>query len=104
MKQPIRYFSIGLLTATIISLITFLFLYEPTSDATDFSIDELITEIEKEGFYVLTESEYISYAVQKDQLKDNNDDEDEQESEDKDRKSTRLNSSHVAISYAVFCL
>jgi len=82
MKQPIRYFSIGLLTATIISLITFLFLYEPTSDGTDFSIDELITEIEKEGFYVLTESEYISYAVQKDQLKDNNDDEDEQESED----------------------
>src|SRR5690625_5930027 len=26
------------------------------------------------------------------------------ESMDKDRKSTRLNSSHVAISYAVFCL
>src|SRR5690625_6688821 len=26
------------------------------------------------------------------------------ESKDKDRKSTRLNSSHVAISYAVFCL
>src|SRR5437870_8170941 len=26
------------------------------------------------------------------------------ESESKDRKSTRLNSSHVAISYAVFCL
>src|SRR5690625_6737963 len=24
--------------------------------------------------------------------------------DDKDRKSTRLNSSHVAISYAVFCL
>src|SRR5215510_1387692 len=27
-----------------------------------------------------------------------------QEEEDLDRKSTRLNSSHVAISYAVFCL
>src|SRR5690349_22462853 len=26
------------------------------------------------------------------------------ESEDRDRKSTRLNSSHVEISYAVFCL
>src|SRR5439155_15518677 len=26
------------------------------------------------------------------------------ETEDRDRKSTRLNSSHVAISYAVFCL
>src|SRR5207253_10740220 len=28
----------------------------------------------------------------------------EREGERKDRKSTRLNSSHVAISYAVFCL
>src|SRR5690349_25115854 len=28
----------------------------------------------------------------------------EQEAIDKDRKSTRLNSSHVEISYAVFCL
>src|SRR5690625_6077155 len=27
-----------------------------------------------------------------------------QELDEKDRKSTRLNSSHVAISYAVFCL
>src|SRR5690625_2308234 len=27
-----------------------------------------------------------------------------EENEEKDRKSTRLNSSHVAISYAVFCL
>src|SRR5690625_6092090 len=29
---------------------------------------------------------------------------DERDSRRKDRKSTRLNSSHVAISYAVFCL
>src|SRR5439155_10882336 len=29
---------------------------------------------------------------------------DEEEVEEGDRKSTRLNSSHVAISYAVFCL
>src|SRR5690349_23004134 len=28
----------------------------------------------------------------------------EQRSQDQDRKSTRLNSSHVEISYAVFCL
>src|SRR5690625_5974527 len=28
----------------------------------------------------------------------------EEEEEEQDRKSTRLNSSHVAISYAVFCL
>src|SRR5690625_6676081 len=30
--------------------------------------------------------------------------EDKREENKKDRKSTRLNSSHVAISYAVFCL
>src|SRR5690625_4153471 len=29
---------------------------------------------------------------------------DEEPTEEEDRKSTRLNSSHVAISYAVFCL
>src|SRR5699024_11247943 len=29
---------------------------------------------------------------------------DDAEDEDEDRKSTRLNSSHVSISYAVFCL
>src|SRR5690625_5426130 len=29
---------------------------------------------------------------------------DQMELKDRDRKSTRLNSSHVAISYAVFCL
>src|SRR5207249_8979255 len=28
----------------------------------------------------------------------------EQDGQDEDRKSTRLNSSHVSISYAVFCL
>src|SRR5690625_6108595 len=28
----------------------------------------------------------------------------EEEADEEDRKSTRLNSSHVAISYAVFCL
>src|SRR5690606_40119639 len=32
------------------------------------------------------------------------DDRDQQQPYDQDRKSTRLNSSHVKISYAVFCL
>lgn len=85
MKQPIRYFAIGLLTATLISLFTFLFFYDPSSDATELSIDELITEIENEGYYVLTESEYISYAVQKDQLNENDENEEEEDgAEDND--------------------
>src|SRR5690625_6310476 len=37
-------------------------------------------------------------------LKDEYSDEDLHNFLDRDRKSTRLNSSHVAISYAVFCL
>src|SRR5690625_7079953 len=35
---------------------------------------------------------------------DEDDDDDDEDFDDLDRKSTRLNSSHVAISYAVFCL
>src|SRR5690625_5403132 len=52
--------------------------------------DELVEEIisgghlEKEGWFILEHDKYSDYSS--------------------DRKSTRLNSSHVAISYAVFCL
>src|SRR5699024_3957436 len=41
--------------------------------------------------------EYRKYKLAAEELKD-------KELEEKDRKSTRLNSSHVSISYAVFCL
>src|SRR5690554_7082207 len=58
-------------------------------------------------------SVYLSYNLKeiendvKKDINENVEDEktnDDKISEDKDRKSTRLNSSHVRISYAVFCL
>jgi len=39
-----------------------------------------------------------------DESEENNDDTKESKSKKTDRKSTRLNSSHITISYAVFCL
>src|SRR5437899_5911939 len=46
-----------------------------------------ITAVERAGLKDLTEGQRISFEVEPD-----------------DRKSTRLNSSHLGISYAVFCL
>src|SRR5690625_4373328 len=43
-------------------------------------------------------------AVEEDSNDSDNSNNNSNETNDKDRKSTRLNSSHVAISYAVFCL
>lgn len=92
MKQPIRYFSIGLFTASLISLLTFIFYDQPNTNI-DQSIDELITEIENEGYHVLTESEYISFSVNKennaestenDVTDNNSDDVDEEKNQGKE--------------------
>src|SRR5699024_12282158 len=69
----------------------------PTRRSSDLSVntDELDEYIETEMIeeYHKNKSLYTGY-IAKSQLAE----------EIKDRKSTRLNSSHVSISYAVFCL
>lgn len=67
MKQPIRYFAFGLLTASILLMIIFMFSDYTKSE--DLSVDEMIEKIEEEGFRVLTNTEYISYSVYKDEQK-----------------------------------
>src|SRR5690625_5656789 len=96
MKQPIRYFAIGLLTASLLLFIAYYF-FKPDAQTATESVDDMIIAIEDEGYRVVTESEYISLAVSDEAS-------DEQSENEEDRKSTRLNSSHVANSYAVFCL
>src|SRR5690625_4517700 len=78
---------------------------------TTFSI--LVNELKK--LYKISDIEIFKFKNQADKkdedskiIKLNPDDieddtSDEENEDDKDRKSTRLNSSHVAISYAVFC-
>ena len=63
MKQPIRYFSIGLLTASLIILIIVYFFDKPDNHANEGSVDEMIATIKDEGYHVLSSSEYISLTV-----------------------------------------
>lgn len=67
MKYPIRYFSIGLFTASLIVLIGYI-LAEPKSTKIDETVDGMIESVEKEGYRVITESEYISLATSKNEL------------------------------------
>lgn len=78
MKQPVRYFSIGLFTASFIIFIIFLF-NNTSNNQKDFSVDEMISSIETNGYRVITEEEYITYTIKKDQA--------QAEAQEKNKKS-----------------
>jgi|SRR5699024_1083944 len=63
MKIPIRYFSIGLLTASIIILIFFFINDEPMQDTDALSVEELADAIESKGYRVISEDDFISYSL-----------------------------------------
>lgn len=89
MKYPIRYFSIGLFSASIILLIGF-YLFQPKSTLSEIeTVDEMIGQIEKEGYRVISESEYISLATAKNELNHLQDDEDTANDKDKDEKEEK---------------
>lgn len=84
MKQPIRYFAIGLLTASVILLLAFYFFDQSKPKAEDLSIDEIKEAIKVDGYRVVTEAEYISLSVN-DEEKNEKDDQKEKK-EDADKK------------------
>lgn len=63
MKQPVRSFALGLLTAGIILFITFYFTDDSKEENETMTIDHMIKSIETEGYHVLTESEYASIST-----------------------------------------
>src|SRR5690625_4274965 len=63
MKQPIRYFSIGLLTASLIILIVISFFEKGDQQQSEVSVDEISATLTDEGYHVLSSSEYISLSV-----------------------------------------
>src|SRR5690625_2276658 len=83
MKQPIRFFATGLLTATLLLFIIYLMVEKPQTD-NQLTIDDMIKEVEDEGFHVLTKSEYITYSVEKNQnvAKQNEDENSDSDPED----------------------
>lgn len=82
MKQSIRYFSIGLLTASSIILILIYFIGFQDKDPVKPSLEELTAAVEDEGHYVINESEYISLSVNKEQVSEAPADKPEEETEE----------------------
>src|SRR5690625_5033569 len=78
MKQPIRFFSIGLFVASILLYGFYFFFGQSTSTQTELTVDEMITEVETEGYRVISEEDYVSYTLHK---------EEENEKEQKNDKS-----------------
>ncbi|WP_088050643.1 hypothetical protein [Virgibacillus dakarensis] len=79
MKQPVRLFSLGLFTASLIVLILFLFVDDSKKNVENIPNDEMITALQADGYRVLSESEYISLSV--------NNDKDKQEAEKTEQAS-----------------
>lgn len=78
MKHTIRSFSIGLIAAGII-LLTVYFFFDGGSDGeTEYSTEELIAQIEADGYRVITEEEYISFSVATSKKNDDEADQDEE--------------------------
>lgn len=81
MKQPIRYFSIGLLTASLIILIVISFFEKGDDQQNEGSVDEMIATLTDEGYHVLSSSEYISLSVSGETEDRENSDVDEDETD-----------------------
>lgn len=75
MKQSIRYFAIGLATASLAIFIVYTFFDNNQKQASDESIDEKIEDVKEKGYRVLSEEDYIELAV-------NSEEENEEDKED----------------------
>jgi|SRR5690625_54869 len=63
MKQPIRFFSMGLLSASLLLLVFYFFFDSTTDQVSNIPVEEMITNVEQEGYRVITEDEFISYSL-----------------------------------------
>lgn len=88
MKIPIRFFAIGLFTAAFIALIVYLITGDRQTSADDLPKEELIASIEEQGYRVITQDEYISYTVYRDEMKEKEEAEKEQNKNDSQAKAT----------------
>jgi len=101
MKQPMRYFSIGLLTASVILLLAFYFFDNLTASTEDLPAEEMIEAIKADGYHVVSEKEYIALSVndeddnkandKKENKDKNEDDTDKKQEEESDKKTYTIN-------------
>lgn len=69
MKLPIRFFSIGLFTAGIISLGFYFFNDNSIESIEDIPVEEMIAKVEEDGYRVISEDEFISFSMYMDNIK-----------------------------------
>src|SRR5699024_7319940 len=86
MKQPIRYFSIGLIVAGLALFVVYSYFDKPQAKMDEIDVDTLISMVKDNGYHVMEESEYIRLSViQGNSDEENDDDElDEDKTQDKD--------------------
>lgn len=83
MKQQVRFFAIGLLTATLLIFAIYFMTDETDAHLENVPVEEMIEKVESEGYRVITEDEFISYSFY---LEEKNQEEAENEEEAKDDK------------------
>lgn len=70
MRLPIRFFSIGLFTAGILSL-GFYFLTDSSKESIEnVAVEDMIAQVEENGYRVITEDEFISFSMYMDTMKE----------------------------------
>lgn len=67
MKQHIRFFAIGLLTSALLAFGFYLVIDETEVQLENAPLDELIGQVESEGYRVITEDEFIDYSFYKEE-------------------------------------
>lgn len=70
MKIPIRYFSLGLLTSAIVFYIMYMIIDDSEPTVEDQSIEQLTEAIEKQGYRIISQDEFISYSLYLDEMKE----------------------------------
>lgn len=87
MKHTIRSFSIGLIAAGIILLAVYFFFDGGNDGETEYSTEELIAQIEADGYRVITEEEYISFSVATSKKNDDEEDQDEEKDDEEEENA-----------------
>lgn len=85
MKQPIRFFAIGLFTAAIL-MFGYFSLFDQSTAVENAPVEDLISQIEDEGYRVITEEEFITFSLLDLDEADVKDKRVEQEKEKEDKK------------------
>lgn len=93
MKYTVRSFSVGLLAAGLIMLIVYYFFEDSSNEQISISTDEMISQLEEEGYRVLTETEYISYSVANTQQ--NEDEESDEDASVEEEEDTEENANET---------